>query len=98
MDFIDFGSLIPVAAILATFGFAWLALRYYELRAENRRADRAYVVQSEEKKVLEKRLAVLERIVTDRGMQTAEQIDALRDSPQLSRQTEAAAAEKGGRA
>ena len=30
-----------------------------------------------EKKKLEARLAVLERIVTDRGIQTAEQIDAL---------------------
>ena len=32
-----------------------------------------------EKKRLEARLAVLERIVTDRGIQTAEQIDALMD-------------------
>ena len=38
-----------------------------------------------EKKRLEDRLAVLERIVTDRGIQTAEQIDALRttDADQL---------------
>ena len=32
----------------------------------------------EEKHRLERRLAVLERIVTDRGIETAEQIEALR--------------------
>ncbi|WP_265563000.1 hypothetical protein [Sphingomicrobium arenosum] len=34
---------------------------------------------------LEKRLAVLERIATDRGVQTADQIDALRQLDQLDR-------------
>jgi hypothetical protein len=34
--------------------------------------------EAAEKSKLEARLAVLERIVTDRGIQTADQIDALR--------------------
>ncbi len=37
-------------------------------------------MQAEEKQRLEARLAVLERIVTDRGIQTAEQIEALRSA------------------
>ena len=81
MDFIDFGSMIPVASIIATVAFAWIGLRYYELRIESRRRDRAYIEQTQEKVRLERRLAVLERIVTDRGLETADQIDALRDMP-----------------
>ena len=81
MDFLDFGSLIPVVSILASVGFAWIGLRYYELRIESRRTERAFAAQSDEKHRLEMRLAVLERIVTDKGLQTAEQIEALRDVP-----------------
>jgi uncharacterized membrane protein YgcG len=77
MDFIDFGDLIPVVAIIASVAFAAIALRYYQLRIENRRADRADTLHAEEKHRLEKRIAVLERIALDRGVQTAEQIDAL---------------------
>ena len=32
----DFGSLIPVVAILATVAFAAMAVRLYQLRMENR--------------------------------------------------------------
>ena len=75
------------------FGITWIGLLYYfnfvqiptmwicykvmELRVVGRRALEEAARESEEKKKLEARLAVLERIVTDRGIQTAEQIDAL---------------------
>jgi len=79
VEFIDFGSLIPVAGIFAGVAFAWIGLKHRQLVLEHKRSERDATIQGEEKRRLEQRLAVLERIVTDRGLQTAEQIDALRD-------------------
>jgi hypothetical protein len=39
--------------------------------------------QGEEKRQLQERLSVLERIAADRGLETAEQIDALRRQPEV---------------
>ena len=78
MEFIDFGSLIPVAGIFAGVAFAWIGLKHRQLMLEHKRSERDASLQGEEKRRLEQRLAVLERIVTDRGLQTAEQIEALR--------------------
>jgi len=75
----DFGDLIPVAGILAGLGFAWIALKYRELTLTHRHAQEDAALQATEKKRLEERLAVLVRIATDRGLETAGQIDALRD-------------------
>ena len=79
MPFIDFGSLIPIAGIGAGVAFAWIGLKHRQLMLEHKRSEREATVQGEEKRRLEQRLAVLERIVTDRGLETAEQIEALRD-------------------
>lgn len=76
----NFAVFIPIVAILSSVAFAAIGLRYYQLRLEHRQSERAAAIQGEEKQRLEKRLAVLERIVTDRGINTAEQIEALRDS------------------
>ena len=85
MPFIDFGSLIPVAGIFAGVAFAWIGLKHRQLVLEHKKSERDASLQSDEKRRLEQRLAVLERIVTDRGLQTAEQIEALRelDSAQI---------------
>lgn len=77
----DFGDLIPVVAILAGVAFPWIGLKHREVKLANRRLTLEAERESTEKHRLEQRLAVLERIVTDRGIQTAEQIDALRDQP-----------------
>lgn len=79
MPFIDFGSLIPIAGIGAGVAFAWIGLKHRQLMLEHKRSEREATLQGEEKRRLEQRLAVLERIVTDRGLETAEQIEALRD-------------------
>ena len=76
---IDFGSLIPIAGIFAGVAFAWIGLKHRQLMLEHKRSEREATLQGEEKRRLEQRLAVLERIVTDRGLETAEQIEALRD-------------------
>lgn len=75
----DFGDLIPVAGIMAGLGFAWIGFKNRELRVLSRRSGEEAAREAAEKKRLEARLAVLERIVTDRGIQTADQIEALRD-------------------
>jgi hypothetical protein len=80
MEFIDFGSLIPVVAILSSLGFGFIWLRYHELKVTSRQMELDAGRQAANKAELEDRLRVLERILTDRGLQTAEQIEALRDN------------------
>ena len=64
-------------------GSAWILLRFYEVRSHNHALSREAGEQAVEKRRLENRLAVLERIVTDKGAQTAEQIEALRDGTRI---------------
>ena len=75
----DIGALIPIAGIASGVAIMWIGYKYQELKVTSRKASREALLESEEKKRLEARLAVLERIVTDRGIQTADQIEALRD-------------------
>jgi len=75
---VDIGPLIPIAGIFAGVAFAWIGLKNRQLAFEHKRSEREATIQAEEKRRLEQRLEVLERIVTDRGIQTAEQIEALR--------------------
>lgn len=81
MEFLDFGSLIPVVAIAASFGFGWIWLRYQQVKLQTLQLEREAGEQGEEKRKLQQRVAVLERLATDRGLHTAEQIDALRERP-----------------
>ena len=76
---IDFAALIPVTGILAGVVIMWICYKVMELRVVGRKAVEDAAQERAEKKRLEARLAVLERIVTDRGIQTAEQIDTLMD-------------------
>ena len=75
----DFGELVPVAGIMAGLGFAWIGLKHRELMVANRHGEEQAASDAAENKALRERLAVLERIVTDRGAQTADQIEALRE-------------------
>lgn len=74
----DFSALIPVAGIFSGVAIIWIGYKWQELKVVGRRARGEAELERAEKQRLEARLAVLERIVTDRGMQTAEQIEALR--------------------
>jgi hypothetical protein len=74
----DFSALIPVAGILSGVAIIWIGYKYQELKVLGRRASEKAAAEAAEKKQLQQRLAVLERIVTDRGVQTADQIEALR--------------------
>ena len=74
----DFAALIPIAGISAGVAIMWICYKYQALRITGRRVNEEAALEAAEKKRIEARLAVLERIATDRGIQTADQIDALR--------------------
>ena len=75
----NLGPFIPIVGILGGVVIMWICLRYRQLTLEHRRSEMEFAEQGAEKKRLEQRLAVLERIVTDRGVETADQIEALRE-------------------
>ncbi|KQN37581.1 hypothetical protein ASG37_11135 [Sphingomonas sp. Leaf407] len=76
------GVSIPIIAILANLVFKpWLEHRERRLTVEaNALAEKAaqYAAQTER---LEQRVRVLERIITDRGVDLSDEIDRLRDKP-----------------
>lgn len=74
----NIGEFIPIAGIIGGVAIIWIGYKFQELKVVGRKAQEEAALESAEKKRLEARLAVLERIVTDRGIQTAEQIEALR--------------------
>ena len=79
---------LPVAAI---FGLVSRVLRHREtkLELEARIAEASAGKQGPQREALEKRVRVLERILTDRGHGVAEEIERLRDErPALSRTTD----------
>lgn len=75
-----FALLIPITAIISSMVVRpWLKIKERQLEANSAAtAEKAaqYAAQTER---LEQRVRVLERIVTDRGMALADEIDRLRD-------------------
>lgn len=84
----DFAAFIPIAGISAGVAIMWICYKVMELRVVGRKAIEERDRESAEKKRLEARVAILERIVTDRGIQTADQIDALVERNALDRESE----------
>ena len=74
----NLAALIPIAGILAGVAIMWIIYKFQELKVIGRKAQDEAFNQRAEKERLEARLAVLERIATDPGIKTADQIDALR--------------------
>jgi hypothetical protein len=74
----DLGPLVPIVAILSGLGFAWIRLKRRELEHKYTIARDDAAEHRAEKNQLKERVAVLEQIVTDRGIETANQIEALR--------------------
>jgi hypothetical protein len=81
-----FGLLIVVA--IPTILLFYMARRFFSFREKQLEAETSlaaekaaqYAVSNAE---LEARVRVLEQIVTDRGIETASQIEALRDRPRI---------------
>jgi hypothetical protein len=76
--------LIPLAAIgIAPFKM-WLRLKEKQIEAQSNLAAEKSAQYAQHMERVETRLRVLEQIATDSGVQTAAQIEALRDRERLS--------------
>jgi hypothetical protein len=81
---------ILITIVIPTLFFAYIASRYFRLREKRLEieagmaAEKAaqYVARTHE---LEQRLRVVEQIVTDRGIETAGQIEALRSTNRIAK-------------
>ncbi len=73
----DLGPLVPIVAIASGLGWGWIGLKKKQLDITARNALADADEQRSEKQRLAERVAVLERIVTDKGYETAESIAAL---------------------
>ncbi|RST30736.1 hypothetical protein HMF7854_07745 [Sphingomonas ginkgonis] len=82
-----FGLLI--AFLLPTILLLYLARRWFNLREKRLEVEARVVAEKTAQYAasnmeLEHRVRILEQIVTDRGLETASQIEALRARPRLS--------------
>ena len=75
----DFGPLVPIAAMGVGLGWGIIGLKRKQLDVIARRATDEAATERAQKEQLEQRVRVLEKIVTDNGYQTAAQIEALRE-------------------
>jgi hypothetical protein len=75
--------LIPLAAIgIAPFKM-WLRVKEKQIEAQSNLAAEKSAQYAQHMEKVEARLRVLEQIVTDRGVETASQIEALRDRARI---------------
>jgi hypothetical protein len=77
----ELGILIPILAILMGPVMYMIHLKELRLKRSHQLEDSNAGQQGQRLSELEQRVRVLERIVTDAGVQTAAQIEALRDAP-----------------
>ena len=73
--------LIPLAAIMAGVIKHWFKLKERQIDAVSRDAAEKAAQYAAKTDRLEQRVAVLERILTDRGTGLADEIERLRDTP-----------------
>ena len=73
---------IPVVAIVGgVIVKPWLKLQHRKLELEAETARERYQIDGARQERLEQRVRVLERIITDRGVDLADEIERLRDAP-----------------
>ena len=73
--------LIPLAAIAIAPFRMWMRIKEKQIEAQSSLAAEKSAQYAQHVERIEQRLRVLEQIVTDGGVQTAAQIEALRDAP-----------------
>jgi hypothetical protein len=73
--------LIPLAAILAGVVHKWLAIKERQIEAMSHEAAEKAAQYATQTERLEQRVRVLERIVTDKGIDVADEIEKLRHEP-----------------
>ena len=75
--------LIPIIAILSNVVTKWIAMKEKQLEITARTAGEQAAQYAAKIERLEERVAVLNRIVTDRNEGLTAQIESLRDTPTL---------------
>ena len=75
--------LIPLAAIGVVPFKMWLRIKEKQIEAQSTLAAEKSAQYAQHMERVEARLCVLEQIVTDSGVQTASQIEALRDQARI---------------
>ncbi|HET9639775.1 MAG TPA: hypothetical protein VFP12_11265 [Allosphingosinicella sp.] len=71
--------LIPLAAIAAGVAHKWLKLKERQIDAVSTQSAEKAAQYAAHTERLEQRMRVLERIVTDKGIDVADEIERLRD-------------------
>ena len=92
----DLGPLVPIAAMGVGLGWGIIGLKRKQLEITARHAKEEAAGERSQKQQLEQRVRVLEKIITDGGIQTAAQIEALRKPPASGTRYESAL-DKGGK-
>lgn len=75
--------LIPLAAISIAPFKMWLRVKEKQISSQTSLAAEKSAQYAQHMERFEQRLRVLEQIVTDRGVETASQIEALRDRARI---------------
>jgi len=75
--------LIPITAILIVPFKMWLRIKEKQIAWQSNLAAEKSAQYAQHMERVESRLRVLEQIVTDSGVQTASQIEALRDQARI---------------
>lgn len=76
------GVSIPIVALIGIFVVKpWMHLQHRKLDLQAQITREAGQIDSARHERLEQRVRVLERIVTDRGVDLSDEIDRLRDAP-----------------
>lgn len=75
--------LIPLAAIALAPLRMWMRIKEKQIEAQTALAAEKSAQYAQHMERVESRLRVLEQIVTDRGAETASQIEALRDRERI---------------
>ncbi len=75
------GVLIPIIALLLIPVKQWLRLKEKQMLMTSELTAEKTAQYAAHTERLEQRVRVLERIVTDKGMEVADQIELLRDKP-----------------
>ena len=73
--------LIPIIAILAGVAHKWMAMKERQFLLLSERNSEQSAQSSAKTERLEQRVAVLERILTDRSTHLGDEIENLRDKP-----------------
>ena len=77
------GVLIPIIALLLIPLKQWFRLKEKQMEMTSQLTAEKTAQYAAHTERLEQRVRVLERIITDKGMEVADQIEALRDPPRL---------------